>query len=172
MKALLLRGLASFVPGGWIAQIAVAIGKFIGKFAYWLVADIADAFKEPWRAVVRVTCGVAVLCLGVYLGMAHMQEERDEWRASSKKWEIAHDKLIDDARMADAKNKSDLQSALEAKAAAEAREMAVVAKSAAGAKRVQPGAGKGAASGANNSGGSWVPGFFAVPGGQGKSAAK
>ena len=137
MIALLWRGVALFTPGGWIVSAVLAAGKFVLKFLYWLMADIADAFKEPWRFVVRTVCLIVILCVGVYLGMSHMREERDEWRN-------AHAQIIEDARKADAKNKHELTAALKAKADAEAtllvRKVRTVPAPApaAGAKRMQP----------------------------------
>ena len=136
MIALLLRGVAFFTPGGWIATAAVAVWQFAVNFLWWLCADIADAFKEPWRFVVRITFGIAILLLGWHLGADYMREERDQWRS-------AHAQIIEDARKADAKNKQELTVALKAKADAEAALLVRKVKTmrvapAAGPKRVQP----------------------------------
>jgi hypothetical protein len=156
MIALLLRGVALFTPGGWIASIAVAVGRFIAKFAYWLMADIADMFKDPWRAVVRITCGVIILLLGWHLGADYMRDQRDIWRS-------AHAQILKDAEIADARNKTLLTTALKAKADAEAAVLVRKVKAmpvgppAADAKRVRP---KRPAKGADSSKGT---GLFGLP---------
>lgn len=134
---LLWRVAAVFMPGGWIVKAAVTVAQFIPKFLYWLGADIADAFREPWRFVVRTVCLIATLLAGVYLGMDYMRDQRDVWRD-------AHAKIIEDSRKADAKNKEELNAALRAKAEAVAAlkvrqvKTAPVAPVADPAKRVQP----------------------------------
>ena len=136
MLALLWRGVAFFTPGGWIVSVAVTAFKAVGTFLMWLMADIADAFKEPWRFVVRTVCLVIVLLLGVYLGMDYMRDQRDVWRD-------AHAKIMDDSRKADAANKQLLSTALKAKADAEAQLLVRKVKAlpvgpAPAPKRVQP----------------------------------
>lgn len=172
MKALLLRAALGFTPGGGLINAALTALKAIWTFLCWLGADIADAFKEPWRFVVRTVCGVAILLLGVHLGMDHMREQRDTWRD-------AHAQLIEDARKADADNKAKDAAALKAREDAAAAERAALAAKAkrvktvpvgppaAEPKRVQP---KRAAAGKDAGGGSglqwWVP---TLPWGQDKA---
>jgi hypothetical protein len=180
---MLSRLFLSFVPGGWIARIAVAAARFLARFLYWLMADIADAFKEPMRAVVRFTCGVLVLCVGVWLGIEHMAAARDEWRLSSKKWEAAHDKLIIDAEKADADNKGKLAASLAARGAAEAAERTRIAKEgkaagpapAAGkprAHRMPKRTGKGAAGSQDAGGGQGMQWLYSLFGGGGQAQSK
>jgi hypothetical protein len=118
--ALLWRVAGFFMPGGWLVQAAVAVAQFVPKFLYWLCADIADAFKEPWRFCVRTICGIAILLLGWHFGADHMRHDRDLWRT-------AHAALIEDARIANEENRQKEAAALKARQDAMAK-IAVEAK--------------------------------------------
>lgn len=150
----MLKLLGFFMPGGWILSALSSVFSIVTTFLGWLMADIADAFKEPHRLIVRVVCGMLILGMGVHIG----HNDRDE---EVKKWRRAHAQLMEDARKADADNKTKLAVALKAKADAEA---AVVAPVPAPdqPKRVRakqrPAAGKDSASGQS------LSGFFGLPG--------
>lgn len=135
---------------GAAASVLSAVIQIVSTFVKWLFNDIADAFKEPHRLVVRVVCGFIILGIGVHMGHRDKEDE-------VIKWKTAHRQLLKDAEIADAKNKDLLKSALAAKAAAEARVVAPAAVAPAGVRPV-----KRAASRKNDNGGSGLSGIFGV----------
>lgn len=174
-----LAAVAAFGKFGWLLKfapflgpvpaIAMAVLGFIGKFFYWLCADIADAFKEPWRFVVRTVCILAVLAFGIYEGHRIAAPQIAAARAETKEWKDANKKLMDDARKADAENKQKLADALKAKAAAEeaAGKATPAATPPAQPERVRVRARK-ASAGANSGGGTGLQWLFGVSAGKSK----
>ena len=53
---------------GAAASVLSAVIQIVSTFVKWLFNDIADAFKEPHRLVVRVVCGFIILGIGVHMG--------------------------------------------------------------------------------------------------------
>lgn len=116
----MLKLLLGFVPGGGIVSLLGSIFSVVAKLIGWLVSDIADAFKEPHRLVVRVLCGLAILGVGIKMGHEDKAKEVVKWRS-------AFEKVLKDAEIADAKNKADVASALKAGRDAVAAERAKIA---------------------------------------------
>lgn len=152
----MLLKLLGLLPGGGVLSLLGTAFSCLAKFLGWLLADIADAFKEPQRLLVRAACGIVVLGLGIHIGI-----ERDADQV--RKWKTAHAQLMKDAEIADAKNKGLLKAALQAKAEAEAKVMAdakpaPAAKPAAGLRKRRSAAGQ------NGGGGQGLSGFFVLSG--------
>lgn len=116
----------AFVPGAQIFGLVGSLIGLIGSFIKWLLADIADAFKDPPRLVVRTVCFLAILALGVHQGIKWDAHKVDAARAQTKLWQEAHQKLLDDAKTVDRQDKSAHAKAMAAKLKAEQDERAKI----------------------------------------------
>ena len=125
--------------------IFTAAISFATWFLKWLVADIVDAFNAPQKAVVRVVFGLAILALGVTLGIRHdarkVESARQEMRIASKERDVAR---AENAQWREryAEQESKAKQAEVARAEAEARVRAAAAKR---MRQPSPGAAPGAA---------------------------
>ena len=156
-----ISGWLSFIPGGQILGIIGSIFGLAASFVQWLLADIADAFKEPQRLLVRLVCMFAILAFGVYEGVRIDAHHVVQARAERDQWKAAHAKLMEDVKKADADAKEKLKGALAAKTAAEKAETAKPAAAPQPQRLRQP-AKRPAAKGAGKNSGSCVLGIFCV----------
>lgn len=125
------KAVAWLIPGvgpvlGAVAGAAEFLIKGVVAFVKWLLVDITDAFREPQRFVVRAICVLAAICLGAYWGIKWDAHKVEQARGEAREWKAAHKKLMDDARTANAGDKTVFDKAVAARNAAEAAEKAKI----------------------------------------------